>query len=177
MDIQLPVMDGITCTKKIRAVEKENKSQQMRRSLPREVPRSMSFDTIGSMEEKEKETEFRSPVIIVALTASSLDSDRQEALAAGCNDFLTKPVSMEWLDRKITEWGCMQALIDYEGWRQWREAKQLAISKQVSDDKQPEIISKPVQPERKASASSTRSGVMMKGGSAIKPSSHRSATS
>ena len=33
---------------------------------------------------------FRSPVIIVALTASSLQSDRHEALAAGCNDFLTK---------------------------------------------------------------------------------------
>ena len=33
---------------------------------------------------------LRTPVIIVALTASSLQSDRHEALAAGCNDFLTK---------------------------------------------------------------------------------------
>lgn len=33
---------------------------------------------------------FKSPVIIVALTASNLQSDRHEALAAGCNDFLTK---------------------------------------------------------------------------------------
>lgn len=33
---------------------------------------------------------LRSPVIIVALTASSLQSDRHEAYAAGCNDFLTK---------------------------------------------------------------------------------------
>jgi osomolarity two-component system response regulator SSK1 len=21
----------------------------------------------------------------------------------------------------VTEWGCMQALIDFEGWRQWKE--------------------------------------------------------
>lgn len=32
------------------------------------------------------------PVVVVALTASSLQTDRQEALTAGCNDFLTKVV-------------------------------------------------------------------------------------
>lgn len=27
---------------------------------------------------------------------------------------------MIWLEKKVTEWGCMQALIDFEGWRKWR---------------------------------------------------------
>ncbi|PIA13659.1 CheY-like protein [Coemansia reversa NRRL 1564] len=69
------------------------------------------------------ELSVKSPVIIVALTASSLESDRRAALSAGCNDFLTKPVSLIWLKLKIVEWGCMQALIDHDGWRKWRSKR------------------------------------------------------
>jgi CheY-like chemotaxis protein len=32
---------------------------------------------------------------IIALTANAFDSDRQLAIEAGCNDFLSKPVSSE----------------------------------------------------------------------------------
>lgn len=60
---------------------------------------------------------FRTPVIIVALTASNSQTDKTEALIAGCNDYLTKPVNLDWLSNKITEWGCMQALIDFDGWK------------------------------------------------------------
>lgn len=111
MDIQLPVMNGIDATKMIRGIEKERKIGVL--------PSNINKKDITPIDTK---TSFQSPVIIVALTASSLESDRQAALAAGCNDFLTKPVSLEWLEKKITEWGCMQALIDFEGWRKWKRS-------------------------------------------------------
>ncbi|SGZ55533.1 CIC11C00000000033 [Sungouiella intermedia] len=116
MDIQLPVKSGIEATKEIRHLEKVNKIGVF---AQHELGGS---NYSGHLQLKEDEklnlNIFRSPVIIVALTASSNSSvDKKNALTAGCNDFLTKPVNLVWLQNKITEWGCMQALIDFDAWR------------------------------------------------------------
>lgn len=55
MDLQMPVMDGLTATKII------------------------------------KETNPQLPIL--ALTANAFGSDREAAMAAGCNEFITKPVN------------------------------------------------------------------------------------
>ncbi|ODQ66283.1 hypothetical protein NADFUDRAFT_50203 [Nadsonia fulvescens var. elongata DSM 6958] len=123
MDIQLPVMSGIDVTKEIRRLEHKNRIGVF--SPSEIVPEVISEDDL--LDSKL----FRSPIIIVALTASSLNSDRSGALQAGCNDFLTKPVSLQWLQQKITEWGCMQALIDFDGWRQWTKENDLSLNIKV----------------------------------------------
>ena len=123
MDIQLPVMSGIEATKEIRRLERVNHIGVFSEETP---DKPSPEDELGDLL-------FPSPVIIVALTASSRESDRNEALAAGCNDFLTKPVGAPWLERKAIEWGCMQALI----WTSFERNKRRQIP---SEDQGPQFV-------------------------------------
>ncbi|KAF9246861.1 hypothetical protein BU15DRAFT_84467 [Melanogaster broomeanus] len=109
MDIQMPVMDGIQATKEIRHLEDLNAASYTL-STPQSDISARTPSDVASSESRTTASPYRSSVIIVALTASSLQSDRVAALAAGCNDFLTKPVSLQWLNNKIIEWGSIKAL-------------------------------------------------------------------
>jgi PAS domain S-box-containing protein len=59
MDLKMPILDGISATKKIR--------------------------------------EFNKSVIIIAQSAYALQLDKDKAIAAGCNDFITKPINSDEL--------------------------------------------------------------------------------
>jgi len=71
MDCQMPVMDGLEATRRIRAWEQETGKQR----LP-----------------------------IIALTASAFEEDRDRCLAAGMDDFLTKPLVLRQLTTALETW-------------------------------------------------------------------------
>lgn len=97
----MPIMDGKEAARQIRALELEKEKEK--EALALQNPHSL-FDAAPG------EAPYRPHVIILALTAYSWEDERVAALAAGCDDFLTKPVRMNWLNKKLVEWGSMQAL-------------------------------------------------------------------
>ncbi|MFQ5783771.1 MAG: response regulator [Alphaproteobacteria bacterium] len=74
MDSQMPEMDGITATKKIRA-------------LPGEASR----------------------VPIIGVTANAMRGDREKYIAAGMNDYVSKPIDKAKLFEVLDRWGCAVA--------------------------------------------------------------------
>ena len=68
MDMNMPVMDGLLATQKIR---------QSRRNA--EIP-------------------------ILAMTANAFVEDRNQCIAAGMNDFISKPVELDVLYAKLEKW-------------------------------------------------------------------------
>jgi len=69
MDIQMPVMDGLEASMRIRKAEKNGQTQ---------IP-------------------------IVAITANALHGDRESCLAAGMNDYISKPFKLEVLLEKMKQ--------------------------------------------------------------------------
>jgi CheY-like chemotaxis protein len=76
MDCQMPEMDGFEATRLIRR---------------REVDPGQACP-------------WKSPVHIIALTASAMQGDREKCLAAGMDDYITKPVRLGELQAALERW-------------------------------------------------------------------------
>ena len=82
MDVMMPEMDGLDATREIRL-----------RQTDRATHRN-----------------FKSPMIIVAMTASAMPGDREKCLSAGMDDYLSKPVRPEDVRAVIERWAAKAAL-------------------------------------------------------------------
>ncbi len=77
MDVMMPEMDGLEATRVIR------ERQRDRTNFPN----------------------YKSPTIIVAMTASAMQGDREKCLAAGMDDYMAKPVRPEDMRAMMERWG------------------------------------------------------------------------
>jgi CheY-like chemotaxis protein len=77
MDVQMPEMDGLEATRAIRLRQQDNSR------FPKYAGR----------------------IIIIAMTASAMQSDRERCLAAGMDDYMAKPVRPEDVRNMVERWG------------------------------------------------------------------------
>jgi CheY-like chemotaxis protein/HPt (histidine-containing phosphotransfer) domain-containing protein len=111
MDLMMPQMDGLEATRIIR------ERQRDQTNFPN----------------------YKSPIIIVAMTASALQGDRDKCIAAGMNDYLAKPVRPENVRAMIERWGAA--------------ARETGLTNQPKTPVQPSAHPAPVAP--KAAAAET----------------------
>jgi CheY-like chemotaxis protein/HPt (histidine-containing phosphotransfer) domain-containing protein len=79
MDVQMPVMDGIEATRRIRNAEREPPTSDLRPPTSGRLP-------------------------IVAMTAHAMEGDRERCLNAGMNDYLSKPIDPKALADVLQRW-------------------------------------------------------------------------
>lgn len=74
-----------------------------RRERPDLILMDLSLPVISGWDAAQqlKSSDETRPIPIIALSAHALDGERQKALAAGCDDFETKPVDLARLLEKI----------------------------------------------------------------------------
>ena len=81
MDVQMPVMDGISATRSIRELEQQPESEKDAELLqrPKRIP-------------------------IIALTAHTMKGDKEKCLEAGMDDYLSKPLKRKDLLAMVAKW-------------------------------------------------------------------------
>ena len=73
------------------------------------MPEMGGFEATRIIRERQKQPaafpNYKSPLIIVAMTANAMQGDREQCLAAGMDDYIAKPVRLEDVRAIVERWG------------------------------------------------------------------------
>ena len=106
MDVQMPEMDGLETTRSIRSRELKYMHDDSG-ALPddREIPeRNTPNATADALTEQTAGLSLQKRIPIIAMTAHAMSGDREKCLAAGMDDYLSKPIDPEYMATKIAHW-------------------------------------------------------------------------
>jgi len=78
------------------------------------MPEMNGLDATRLIRERQRECakfpNYKTPIVIVAMTASAMAGDREKCLASGMDDYLSKPVRPDDIRRIVERWGASAAM-------------------------------------------------------------------
>ena len=92
MDVQMPVMDGYTATRKIRELQLKAQSPKLKATETKDGKECAALSPQSS------------ELPIIAMTAHAMAGDEQKSLEAGMNGHVTKPIDPDQLFATLQKW-------------------------------------------------------------------------
>ncbi len=86
-----------TVTTGIQALDKLEQQQFELIFMDIQMPEMDGFEATQRIRDRETKTHPEKPAVIVAMTANAMQGDEERCLAAGMNDYIAKPISLERL--------------------------------------------------------------------------------
>ncbi|MBC8122815.1 MAG: response regulator [Gemmatimonadaceae bacterium] len=79
---------------------------QAKASLPDLVLMDLSLPVMDGWEATRqlKATDYTRHIPIIALTAHAMQGDREKAMLAGCDDYISKPIDVDEVERVTARW-------------------------------------------------------------------------